>query len=161
MIVIAFDVEYEGILADPSEWKKVRKKAYKDAGTFWHKSFAAGHFSNAGAKKYGYRKRTKDYIKKKWREKKHTNPMVWSGTTKRHALTKWRVQGKRGGGAEVIINARGLNRRPSRGSINLRQEMETVITPEVEQMGMAAQNSANKGLAKLARTKRKRKRIRS
>lgn len=172
MIALFFDIEYTGLAANPPRgWNTVKREAYKEGGRYWHEHFAKRHFTNPGARKYGYKLRKgqeypfgskgfrKSYTGRKWREKKHTNPLVWSGDTKHLVLTKWRVQGKRDGSAVVIMNAPGLNRRPKGGRIRMRDEMEVVIGEEVQAIARHIQNHVLRGLKQLESRKRRRKRI--
>jgi len=172
MIILVFDIEYTGIAANPPRgWKKIKRDAYKEGGKYWHKTFARKHFTHAGAKKYGYARRSgeqfpfmskaflRSYTGQKWRKHKHTNPLVFTGATRADVMTKWRVQGTRPGGAVVIMNARGLNRRPKGGKINMRAEMERVVPEEIAKMAQHIGAKANKALAELPRRTRRRKRI--
>lgn len=159
MMALFFSLEYTGILANPpSGWKKVKAKAYKDGARAWHTKFAAGHFELGAYRKYGYRKRTKSYNQKKLREKKHLKPLVWDGKVRHDVLHQWRIQGRRGGGASVIMNAPGLNWKRHSGK-SMRVEMETVTRSERDAMAKVVERSANRGLRSLKPKKRRRKRI--
>lgn len=173
MFTMVFDIEYSGILAEPRGWKTIRREAYREAGRAWHRKFAAKHFTHPGAKKYGYTPRSgqehafgsnafsRSYTGQKWRKKRHTNPLVWSGETKRLVLTNWRIQSHRNGAATVIMNAPGLNLRNPKSTINMREEMERITQDEVHYSAGRAQVRADSGLKALSSTRRKRRRIRS
>jgi hypothetical protein len=49
----------------------------------WWQQFLPMHFLTSAVAKYGYQKRTRDYMITKARVKGHQNPLVWSGTMQR------------------------------------------------------------------------------
>ena len=161
MMSLQFDIEYTGIAANPPRgWKGVKREAYREAGRWWHTKFKFRHFNKRWGKAYGYQPRTREYNRRKRKEKGHTEPLVWSGDTKREAMSKQRVISKRGGWAQIIINARGLNRRRNASAPNLRQEMETVLPVEIHEMARRMERKANRDIKQNARTQRRRKTIR-
>jgi hypothetical protein len=62
---------------------KVIKESLQEAGMLWHRRYLPDHFRRGAASKYGYQKRTADYMKRKARRKGHQAPLVFSGDLKR------------------------------------------------------------------------------
>jgi len=98
----------------PRQLAKARRGAVKHANietvVYWHRRFMPSHFQTGAQQRYGYRARTKAYLRRKRRLKGHTRPLVYSGRTERVAKRSIRVSGtsKRATGR---INAPALNYR--------------------------------------------------
>ena len=75
------------------EFRKVVKATLKDTGTLWHKKFLPWHFKEFAGAKYGYRKRSSSYAKKKLRLRGHRNPLVWSGRMQRELMRRRQLTG--------------------------------------------------------------------
>ena len=75
----------------------ITKEALRSTGRRWHEEYLEGHFTKAGAEKYGYGARNgepgsgapkkRSYTAYKQKKKGHTNPLVFSGRGKREALS--------------------------------------------------------------------------
>lgn len=81
-------ITYTGAAAAPKKALRAAVKKGMDAvGHFWHKRILPDHFTVEGARRYGYKKRTKNYQKKKARTHHHQKPLVWSGELRKQALS--------------------------------------------------------------------------
>lgn len=60
MIIAKFVVKKTGFAAKlkQAQWNRVLKAGFQAAGTYWHINYLPGHFTEAGGKKYGYKKRS-------------------------------------------------------------------------------------------------------
>lgn len=158
---MSFDsvITYRGIIA-PDIPKRLLNQAfqesYEPAGELWHKEFRDEHFTNRGATKYGYTPRQGDsgtkgakiwkrsYQGRKLRAVGHTRPLELTGESKE--LTKRidiRATSKRG---RIVIHARKFNFKPAGSSVNMRQEIETVLPQEAERMWDAFDESVENEL---------------
>jgi hypothetical protein len=78
-------IDVEGV---KRHFPKARKRGHFLVGNKWHRSMMRGHFKMSAIQKYGYRKRSKKYMKKKQRLKHHQLPLVFSGVTRNRALLR-------------------------------------------------------------------------
>lgn len=62
---------------------EIRKLALIDMGEYWHANFRDKHFTEAGAKEYGYAERKASYKARKMRNTRQRRPLVWSGELER------------------------------------------------------------------------------
>lgn len=59
-----------------------------EASAIWQERYAPKHFRPGAAKKYGYKRRSKAYQKRKRRVMGHGTPLVWTGESKRWVETR-------------------------------------------------------------------------
>lgn len=141
---MAFKIERTGIFAGlPKRVFNNMKKDGMAAGMiWWHRYFRANHFTNKGAREYGYAKRQgepgrpaptrngkqkRSYTAEKVRRYGHSRPLVKTGRSEKLArIRDVRATSK---GAKAVIHARTLNFRRPGSAINMRKEM-TKITPQ-------------------------------
>lgn len=120
---------------------KITKAAFEVMGIMWHKRYRAKHFTQAGAREYGYTPRRgeqvtrsrgagykRTYTGRKLQKFHHTRPLVYSGQTE--ALTRIRDVRSTSKGARVVLHANRLNMRNPVTSINMREEMTRVSIRE-------------------------------
>jgi len=70
-----------------SEFNRAKKEAFKRVGRHWLKEFLPGHFKPGAAQRYGYKKRTAKYTKRKRAMKGHTAPLVFTGALRRQVTS--------------------------------------------------------------------------
>lgn len=101
---------------------EVRRTTWDAMGSHWHRNIRPKHFTVAGAREYGYRERTKGYMKMKQRKYGHQLPLVMTGQSRRATqigritATKDRVR--------VTMTAPRLNW--SRGQTKPREELTRI-----------------------------------
>lgn len=143
-----------GVVA--KEWARIRKEAWTALGDYWHQHFRERHFTKGGGKLYGYTPRKGENLtgKKFWqsytgrKQKKwgHTNPLVFSGLSqvltrnRNYSVTKTRITIKLPG---------GFNRRNKHTSVNMRDEITTVLPQEQTAMINAFYGKIAQGLRQL------------
>lgn len=171
--MIAFDITVErtgGAALKKRDYNRIRSQAYSAAGTLWHQRFSRKHFTHAGARKYGYTKRKgqefafgskafrRSYTGRKWRKFRHTNPLQYTGESKRIVAGQTKVKATRRGAvkASVIMPARTFNRRPAGSMINMRIEMTTVATDETRQMGTKVEQVMVRGIKNFPKKRKRR-----
>jgi hypothetical protein len=165
MILIDFALVRSGVAnMRASDWNQIAKGAYIEAGEHWHKHFRALHFTPSGARKYGYAPRAgenlpfmskrwrRSYAGRKWLKHHHRNPLVLTGES-RARTERLDVRGTRNR-ASVYLHAPALNFRNPHSQVNMRQEMLTVTSDEVDAMTRAAQRQLDRDVAAFRRTKR-------
>ena len=96
-------------------FKDASKKAWQEAGEFWHHDILRKHFTQSGADEYRaaatareYKKRTDGYLKRKLRKVGHSIPLVFSGNLMRSVLSQAQIRvvgdgGKRAGRAKITL----------------------------------------------------------
>ncbi len=99
-------------------WQKVGEKDFRLR--------TPEHFTKAGGRKYKYARRSSAYVKAKQRKSapdaaQAGNPLVWTGQSR--ALAKIMNVRATSKGVVERIQARGLNRRPKGGTINMAEEV--------------------------------------
>jgi len=121
------------------------RSTWEHVGRFWHRMFRPKHFTEAGAREYGYIARKGErmvqsrakgwagtYVARKKREKGHNLPLVWSGDTRelsRQHREKAAATRKRSY-VKVIMPVRGLNRKHPKSQINMAEEMRRISPAE-------------------------------
>ncbi len=93
--------------------KRLLKNALLKGMQFYRRSIHPQHFTVAGARKYGYRRRTRKYREAKKRVKGHSRPLVWSGESERRS-SRSRITGT-ASRVRMFINAPNLNFSPKGG----------------------------------------------
>ena len=71
---------------------KIVKEALLEVGEDWHKRILPKHFTREGARRYGYRDRTKEHQRRKGRRFGHQDPLVFSGDMKRQVLRRQEIK---------------------------------------------------------------------
>ena len=84
MIPVLINVERSGISV--KAFNEAQKKAFRAVGEYWHQHILPQHFTHAGARRYGYQRRSRRYESYKLRKYGHTYPLVKTGQMKREAL---------------------------------------------------------------------------
>jgi len=113
---ITFTTKYSGTVpADTGfkqrTWNNVVRMAWVAVGKYWHRNFRPKHFTEAGAREYGYAKRGAEYEQRKKREVGHNLPLVWSGDS-RDATAQGRIK------AHATRNKSGVKVSMPAGSLN-------------------------------------------
>jgi hypothetical protein len=96
MFIVTLEIS-DGFDDKAARMNKAADLAYRDGVRFWRDNYLSGHFRGGAAEKYGYAKRTTNYIKRKIRENKPLAPLIYSGKS-RNWLTNvlfFRVTGNR------------------------------------------------------------------
>lgn len=138
-------IKYSGFV--PSDMAKralnsIFRAGFHNLGVYWAANFRQKHFTNAGAREYGYAPRSgergrsgkggfmRSYTGRKLRTKGHTRPLVFTGRSE-HQTRAARIQSSSANmksGVRVIMRAPALNFR--RGEIDMRKELTTISQPE-------------------------------
>lgn len=133
-------IQYQG---DPKALKKHLRPAVKSALTEiveeWHEKTLPVHFTEAGSRRYHYRRRTKKYEKTKAKKRFHSDPLVYTGDLKREAFRRLKVTGtaKRITGTMV---APWYATKHFRGKSSYAEEMTAVVGHEVHKMAIDTQS---------------------
>lgn len=120
-----------GILA--KERNRVQRECFYEAGAFWHSRMLRHHFTRQAFSRYSavYKRRKFKYEKRKLRMFGHTNPLVYSGESRRLALSIQDVRATSRGN-RIVLHSRKLNFKHPKSQINMREEL-TYISPAEEQ----------------------------
>jgi len=138
--------------------KEINKVVGEEVGSYWHDHFRAKHFTQAGAREYGYEKRNVRYMIKKARKWGHRDPLVWSGLSRMLSKIKDIKTTSTSARARVrvVLHTPTLNFIPSGGHINMRDEMTRVSRPEIEKLAEVAADSIDRQLSALTETSTRR-----
>ncbi len=71
---------------DPKRMESAVREALRTALVYWRRTYAKEHFEPGAVNRYNYQSRTKLYMLRKARVKKHQKPLVWSGTLRQMVL---------------------------------------------------------------------------
>ncbi len=163
--MILFKVKYTGAVPSVARQAlgRIKRESWRQTGEHWHGRYRPKHFRRSGAREYGYAPRTGEpgssnpkggYMRRKRREKGHSLPLVWSGTSRQ--LTRLRDVRATSKGARVVMNAPGLNRRHPKSRINMRDEMTRISVRERTQLTKVLDGGLDRRLRQI-RTRRTRK----
>lgn len=131
------------------------KEALTAAGKEWHQKYYTGHFTKAGAARYGYHKRKgegqtpgskpfkRSYTGRKLKKFGHTDPLKFSGETYQLGkVSKIKATSKQ---ARVILPV-GLNRKHPKSQIRMRDEATRVLPEEADYLRTIAEAEAERYL---------------
>jgi hypothetical protein len=133
-----------GVTLKARELNAIKRAGYEKIGLLWHRTMRPKHFTQAGAKEYGYTPRSgedaargsksfrQSYTGRKWRTKGHTFPLMWSGMSRQ--LSRIRDVRATSKGVRIVIRAPALNFRNPHTKINMREEMTRVSIKERDQL---------------------------
>ena len=143
---------------------ELTRRTFNDLGIYWHKKLRLKHFTHAGAREYKYTPRSGEqypfgskkfwasYTGRKKRRFGHTNPLQYTGLSKR--LTRLRIVRPTRNGVKVVLRARAFNFRNSHSRINMRKEATTISDREIPLLEREGTRKAPRHLRKI-RTKRR------
>lgn len=121
----------------------IARETVREMGAYWHDHFREKHFTQAGAREYGYATRQRGYMIAKARIHHHQNPLEFTGLS--HALSKIKdiraTATSKEAKVRVVLHTPALNFIPRGGSINMRDEMTRISRDEAEQLARIAGQS--------------------
>lgn len=86
-------IDGEAIWGNARGIKPYVKATLQDAVRYWHRKYIKRHFRSGAAERYGYKKRSAKYVRRKLRAKHHSSPLVWTGRTRDSVSSHIRVSG--------------------------------------------------------------------
>lgn len=100
-------ITYSGLRPENAnrEMNKAVADSLSQAAGFWWRQYLPFHFEEFSGAKYGYKKRTKAYTKRKLNKYGHTKPLVYSGNFKMLATSHFVVGKKSINEATIKIKA--------------------------------------------------------
>lgn len=137
MLPIKFEIRERG--AVPRKLKKATNAATKeswfDTGLHFHSNMSDDRFTHRHATLAGFATRTKAYTSRKLKKFGHTNPLEYTGRTRRVVRTVNITTTSKGatlryGGANTL----NFSNPKARNKINMADEFRRVIQPEVIQL---------------------------
>lgn len=143
-MIIHFQTKYTGAVPGVGlkrrELNVIMKRAWYYIGVYWHRFFRPKHFTQAGAREYGYKPRRgqrgsgfglfkESYTGRKLKKWGHTNPLVWKGLARDlTAIQDVRPTSK---GVRIVMGAaQKLNWRHPKSDIYMAEEMRRVSIGE-------------------------------
>lgn len=120
--------------------REIIKATWHDVGVLWHSQMRPKHFTKRGAREYGYATRQgeratpgsrafrRSYTGRKFREKGHTLPLVWTGESR--ALSRLRDVRATSTRVRIVMRTNRLNLRHRSSRINMAQELRTISRSE-------------------------------
>ena len=141
--LLEIDIRYHGTKPDgmmTREFNRALKEAFAEIAGEYQRDNVDKHFTNRGAREYGYTPRVGEsgrparrifrgtYTGRKLREKQHSRPLTWSGESRRLAATGRVTSTSKG--ARITVPAPTLNFRNRRSPIVMAQEIKTISGAE-------------------------------
>jgi len=124
-MILKFTIKRRPRWLSKRAWQGVTRESFHALGVYWHKYLRKKHFTQTGAREYGYDVRSRKYEALKLRRFGHRDPLVYTGTSK--ALTAIRDVRSTAKGVRVVMRAPGLNRR-ARGKRTAMYDEMTMIS---------------------------------
>jgi hypothetical protein len=128
-----------------AKWhNEAAKEGWQHTARYWHVTLRDKHFTEAGAREYGYTKRKgegmvrgskaykRSYTGRKEARFGHTRPLEFSGKSRRLTGTA-RISGT-AKGATVRMNAPALNFKHPKSQIVMRDELTRISQPETSEL---------------------------
>jgi hypothetical protein len=132
-MIATFDIRDRG--ATPAGCAKrinvMKKVAWEDAAILFHSEMRDSRFSKAHARAAGYASRKHLYTMRKLKVKGHTNPLQWSGTTRR-AVRAARISTTSNSARVAYAGARVLNFRNPKSQVKAAVEFSTITKSEAD-----------------------------
>ena len=129
-------IEHSGAAPDgvmKRDVNRAMKTAFDQTGHWFLKNKIPIRFTQRGFYLLQYSKRSPKYERSKITKFGHRDPLVYTGITRDNTLSGSRVKATGQGNdarARIILNARGLNRRPKNSKINKADEVRRVAPAE-------------------------------
>ena len=126
------------------EWNRILRAEFEEVGHRWGREYRPRHFTDEGARMYGYIKRKgegmtqgsraqrRSYTGRKLREKGHTLPLVWEGKS-RDASARYRLYPTKSG-VRISMPTPRLNLRHPKSQIRMADELRKVTPREKEEL---------------------------
>lgn len=129
MTIIAIEVvTNSGAFVTRSDQNVMLKRAFENAGNFWHRNYRERHFERGAFQRYRYTPRSRRYNLRKKKHLGHQLPLVFSGTTRDRTMSH-HVKAKKNE-ARVVMPANALNFKPRHSNINMRDEFTQINEQE-------------------------------
>jgi hypothetical protein len=127
-----------GLVADTGkrEFKRILKASLRDTLNYWHKRIFPRHFGVSAFTNYPhvYKRRTRDFTKRKRRERGHEKPLVYTGRMHRELVVRRpQVLGTTG---RTRVVMRGPAYTDIRGRIDKKAELTVVTRRDEREMAM-------------------------
>lgn len=147
MIPTKFEVRDRG--ATPRGMRKVMnavtKETWFETGIEFHSQFSDARFTHAHASKAGYAPRSKNYERRKLKKFGHTNPLEFSGTTRRLVRTASVTSTSKGANVRYP-GARAFNFKNPKMQANMVQEFTKVLPEEANELASFFDRSLDRKL---------------
>lgn len=111
----------------------MKKSAWNAAGLLFHTDMRDQRFSQTHANQAGYARRSPKYIKRKQKRMGHSNPLQFSGRTRR-AVRAARISATSNGAKVTYAGARVLNFRNPKSQVNAAVEFATITQAEADKL---------------------------
>lgn len=132
VIPVKFEIKTRG--ATPRTLRKATTAATKDSwqetGLFFHTDMSDSRFTHKHALLAGFAKRTKKYESTKLKKFGHTNPLEFSGDTRRRVRTANITATSKGVSVRYGANKLNFRNPKARVPINMADEFRRVTQPE-------------------------------
>jgi len=145
---ILINIRYEGAVPGPNlspgALSNILKKAWYEPGKNLHENFRPKHFTQEGAREYGYAPRRgeesgtsgkafwRSYTGRKLKKFGHTLPLVYSGDLRDRTRIA-RIDSKADGVRVVLPQANKANFHNPKSNVNMREELTRISADEARQ----------------------------
>lgn len=111
----------------------MKKECWVDTATLFHTEMRDKRFTHSHATAAGYAKRSRKYLARKLKAKKHTYPLQWSGRTRRDVRAA-SITTQTNGARVAYAGARKFNFRNPKSQANMAQEFTTILLFEANEL---------------------------
>lgn len=136
MVIASFDIRERG--PTPRNFRKAfnaaSKQAWHETGVEFHDQFRDNRFTHRHATLAGYSLRKRSYTMRKLKLHKHTNPLEFSGTTRKLVRRIVSISSTSKGNSVRYPGARVFNFRHPKSDVNMVQEFTTVTQQEANHL---------------------------
>ena len=149
MVPVSFQIRDRG--ATPRGMKRVynasSKASWEDAGTYFHSEMSDDRFTHRHATLAGFAARTKAYTSRKLKKFGHTNPLEYSGRSRRLSRTANITSTSKGASVRYPgLNTLNFRNPKARVPINMADEFRRVTTQEADQLASVYDRSLDRSL---------------
>jgi hypothetical protein len=159
--MFSMQLKYTGFPPKKSQWNAALKDTLFDVAAEWHHQYFEGHFTQAGARKYGYIARKgellapgskaflRSYVGRKLRKTGQNRPLYFSGEAYRESKVP-KIRGTRK--ESRVVLSRKFNFKHPKSRIVMRDEVTRVLPAEANYLRRFAGKRLNERLQKFRDT---------
>lgn len=156
--MIATTIKLSGLpTTTKAERAALFSRSWEQVGGEWRQRHLKSHFTQAGARKYGYAPRKKSYTRRKLREQKHRRPLEFHGEGRQQAGAPQGTRAKRRhmlkfSQRQVTVKLpRKFNWKHPRSKVRMAVEIREVTRPELTGIARYFRDEVEQRLKKIGK----------
>lgn len=123
-----------------------QKNAWFETAFHFHATMVSARFTHKHAAAAGYRERSKQYTRRKFRIYRHTYPLVFTGRTERRVKAEPNITSTSNGGRVAYRGANTLNFGARPGMPPMVEEFVKILPREADELARRFDESLDQGL---------------